>query len=398
MTKLEKTDWIDAPTTRAVIAALQAARPGSARFVGGCVRNEIMGQPVDDIDIATQLVPEAVIAALEAGGIRAIPTGIEHGTITAVVDSKPFEITTLRRDLETDGRHAVVAFTEDWNEDAARRDFRLNALYADPDGTLHDPNGGGLYDAKAGRVIFIGDPDQRLREDYLRILRFYRFNAWYGAGIDPDGQAACARNKDGLHQIAVERIWKELRKLLSAPDPTPAINAMVESEVLSLLLPESQSLDGLHDLRVSETLARVGADPMLRLMALIDRSAPSVMAVSKRLKLSNAEADRLTMWAADNLPAVQGMTGAELRRALYWHGKQAVVDRALTSGENVRDHLYAIRAWQRPEFPIGGEDALAAGLEGPAIGKALRALEEWWMGEDFQPDRDELLARLAKKS
>lgn len=398
MTRLENTDWIDAPTTRAVIAALHAARPGSARFVGGCVRNEIMGQPVDDIDIATQLVPEAVIAALEAAGIRAMPTGIEHGTITAVVDSKPFEITTLRRDVETDGRHAVVAFTEDWNEDAARRDFRLNALYADPDGTLHDPNGGGLYDAKAGRVIFIGDPDQRLREDYLRILRFYRFNAWYGAGIDPDGQAACARNKDGLHQIAVERIWKELRKLLSAPDPTPAINAMVESEVLSLLLPESQSLDGLHDLRVSETLARVGADPMLRLMALIDRSAPSVMAVSKRLKLSNAEADRLTMWAADNLPAVQGMTGAELRRALYWHGKQAVVDRALTSGENVRDHLYAIRAWKRPEFPVGGEDALAAGLQGPEIGKALRALEEWWMGEDFQPDREELLTRLAKKS
>lgn len=398
MTRLENTDWIDAPTTRAVIAALHAARPGSARFVGGCVRNEIMGQPVDDIDIATQLTPEAVIAALEAAGVRAIPTGIEHGTITAVVDSKPFEITTLRRDVETDGRHAVVAFTEDWNEDAARRDFRLNALYADPDGTLHDPNGGGLYDAKAGRVIFIGDPDQRLREDYLRILRFYRFNAWYGAGIDPDGQAACARNKDGLHQIAVERIWKELRKLLSAPDPTPAINAMVESEVLSLLLPESQSLDGLHDLRVSETLARVGADPMLRLMALIDRSAPSVMAVSKRLKLSNAEADRLTMWAADNLPAVQGMTGAELRRALYWHGKQAVVDRALTSGENVRDHLYAIRAWKRPEFPVGGEDALAAGLQGPEIGKALRALEEWWMGEDFQPDREELLTRLAKKS
>lgn len=398
MTRLENTDWIDAPTTRAVIAALHAARPGSARFVGGCVRNEIMGQPVDDIDIATQLAPEAVIAALEAAGIRAIPTGIEHGTITAVVDSKPFEITTLRRDVETDGRHAVVAFTEDWNEDAARRDFRLNALYADPDGTLHDPNGGGLEDAEARRVIFIGDADQRLREDYLRILRFYRFNAWYGAGIDPEGQAACARQKDGLHQIAVERIWKELRKLLSAPDPTPAINAMVESEVLSLLLPESRSLDGLHDLRVSETLARVGAEPMLRLMALIDRSAPSVMAVSKRLKLSNAEADRLTMWAADNLPAVQGMTGAELRRALYWHGKQAVVDRALTSGENVRDHLYAIRAWKRPEFPIGGEDALAAGLEGPAIGKALRALEEWWMGEDFQPDRDELLARLAKKS
>jgi poly(A) polymerase len=171
---------------------------------------------------------------------------------------------------------------------------------------------------------------------------------------------------------------------------------MEESGVLALLLPECETLDGLHDLRVSETLAGVGADPMLRLMALIDRSAPSVMAVSKRLRLSNAEADRLTMWAADNLPKIPGMTGVELRRTLYWHGKQAVVDRALTSGENVRDHLYAIRAWKRPEFPVGGDDALAAGLKGPQIGEALRALEEWWMGQDFQPEREELLARLEK--
>ena len=398
MTSLKTTEWIGAPETRAVIAALEAAEAGSARFVGGCVRNALMGKPVDDIDIATRLEPEAVVAALEAAGIRAIPTGIEHGTITAVENSKPFEITTLRRDVETDGRRAVVAFTRDWAEDAARRDFRLNALYAEPDGTLHDPTGGGLEDAATGRVIFIGDADTRLREDYLRILRFYRFNAWYGAGIDPEGQAACARQKDGLHQIAVERIWKELRKLLAAPDPTEAVNAMSESGVLGLLLPECTTLDGLHDLRVSETLAGVGADPMLRLMALIDRSAPSVMAVSKRLRLSNAEADRLTMWAADNLPAIPGMTGAELRRTLYWHGKQAVVDRALTSGDNVRDHLFAIRAWKRPEFPVGGDDALAAGLEGPQIGKVLRALEEWWMEQDFQPEREELLARMAKKS
>lgn len=394
MTELTQTDWIDAPTTRAVIDALHAVRADCARFVGGCVRNSIMGREVDDIDIATQLEPQAVIDALEAAGIRAIPTGIEHGTITAVIESKPFEITSLRRDVETDGRRAVVAFTEDWAEDAGRRDFRLNALYADAAGKIYDPIGGGLEDAEAGRVIFIGDADERLREDYLRILRFYRFNAWYGAGIDAEGQAACARQKEGLREIAVERIWKELRKLLSAPDPVQAVVAMEESGVLALLLPECETLDGLHDLRVSETLAGVGADPMLRLMALIDRSAPSVMAVTKRLRLSNAEADRLTMWAADNLPKIPGMNGAELRRTLYWHGKQAVVDRALTSGENVRDHLYAIRAWKRPEFPVGGDDALAAGLKGPQIGEALRALEEWWMGQDFQPEREELLARL----
>lgn len=394
MTELSKTDWIDAPTTRAVIDALHAVRADCARFVGGCVRNSIMGRDVDDIDIATQLEPQAVIDALEAAGIRAIPTGIEHGTITAVIESKPFEITSLRRDVETDGRRAVVAFTEDWAEDAGRRDFRLNALYADRDGTVHDPVGGGIEDAEAGRVIFIGDADMRLREDFLRILRFFRFNAWYGAGIDADGLAACARQKEGLKKIASERIWKELHKLLAAPDPTEAVTAMQDSGVLAIFLPEAETLDGLHDLRVSETLAGVQADPMLRLMALIHRSANSVLAVSKRLRLSNAEANRLTMWAADNLPDVSGMNGRQLRQALYWHGKQAVVDRALTSGRDVRDLLFAVRAWKRPEFPVGGDDALAAGLKGPEIGQALRKLEEWWMAEDFQPDRDQLLERL----
>ena len=172
-------DWLNTPETRAVMAALEAARMGGARFVGGCVRNTLMGQPVDDIDIATQLKPDETLKALEAAGIRAEPTGLEHGTITAIINGEPFEITSLRRDVETDGRRAVVAFTEDWAEDAQRRDFRFNAIYADRDGRLYDPTGGGLDDAAAGRVIFIGDPDQRLREDYLRILRFFRFNAWY---------------------------------------------------------------------------------------------------------------------------------------------------------------------------------------------------------------------------
>ena len=394
MISISGQDWLTDPRTLAVMAALEAVRPGGARFVGGCVRNAIMDRPVDDIDIATQIEPESVIKALEAAGISAILTGIDHGTITAVIDGKPFEITTLRRDVETDGRRAVVAFTEDWAEDAGRRDFRLNALYADRDGTVHDPVGGGIEDAEAGRVIFIGDADMRLREDFLRILRFFRFNAWYGAGIDADGLAACARQKEGLKKIASERIWKELHKLLAAPDPTEAVTAMQDSGVLAIFLPEAETLDGLHDLRVSETLAGVQADPMLRLMALIHRSANSVLAVSKRLRLSNAEANRLTMWAADNLPDVSGMNGRQLRQALYWHGKQAVVDRALTSGRDVRDLLFAVRAWKRPEFPVGGDDALAAGLKGPEIGQALRKLEEWWMAEDFQPDRDQLLERL----
>lgn len=387
-------DWLTASETRAVMNALDAKRAGSARFVGGCVRNTLMGRPVDDIDIATQLVPDEVVAALEAAGIRAIPTGIEHGTVTAVTNSKPFEITSLRRDVETDGRRAVVAFTEDWAEDAQRRDFRLNALYAEADGTLHDPTGGGIADAETGRVIFIGDADTRLREDYLRILRFFRFNAWYGAGIDEDGLVACTRQKEGLRQIASERIWKELHKLLSAPDPAEAVEAMAESGVLAVLLPEAESVDGLHDLRVAETLCRVRPDPMLRLMSLIPRQANAVVAVSKRLRMSNAETDRISRWAADNLPDPNGFNGRQLRRALYWHGAQAVVDRAMLSGQDVRDIVHATLAWRRPEFPVGGDDALAIGLKGPEIGKALRALEEWWIEQDFQPQRDALLARL----
>ncbi len=222
MKRLEA-DWLTAPQTLAVVAALEAARPGGVRFVGGCVRNCVMGRAVDDIDIATQLEPAQTITALKTAGLRAIPTGIEHGTVTAIVDHVPFEITSLRRDVETDGRRAVVAFTQDWAEDAQRRDFRMNALYAAPDGEMFDPVGGGYEDAMAGRVIFIGDADQRLREDYLRILRFFRFNAWYGAELDQDGLAACTRQAAGLSQIARERVWKELKKMLAAPEPATAM-------------------------------------------------------------------------------------------------------------------------------------------------------------------------------
>lgn len=390
-------DWLNADDTRQVIAALHAARPDCARFVGGCVRNTIMGREVDDIDIATQLTPEQTLAALEAADIRAIPTGIEHGTITAIVDGKPFEITSLRRDVETDGRRAVVAFTEDWAEDAQRRDFRLNALYAAPDGEIFDPAGGGYDDALAGRVIFIGDANARLREDYLRILRFFRFNAWYGAEIDLDGLAACARQRGGLEKIARERIWKELKKLLSAPKPRRAVEAMGESGVLDAVLPEHRGAEGLHDLELTEQLTGVQPDPMLRLMALLPRSALAVQQTQQNLRLSNHDAERLTMWAADNLPEPVGMKSRELRATLYWHGKQAVVDRAMLAGADIRDLLAAIRAWRRPDFPITGDDALAAGLEGRAIGEALSRVAKVWVESDFFMEREALLPLLAEE-
>ena len=390
-------DWLKAATTRRVIDALEAERPENARFVGGCVRNTIMGRPVDDIDIATQLPPEQTLEALKSAGIRAIPTGIEHGTVTAVIDGEPFEITSLRRDVETDGRRAVVAFTEDWAEDAQRRDFRLNALYAAPDGEVFDPVGGGYEDALAGRVIFIGDADERLREDYLRILRFFRFNAWYGAGIDADGLAACQRQRDGLAKIARERIWKELKKLLAAPQPRVAVEAMGESGVLEAVLTEHHSTETLHNLELTEQLTGVQPDSMLRLMALLPRSALAVQQTQSALRLSNDESARLTKWAADNLPNPVGMKSKELRATLYWHGKQAVVDRALLAGADVRDLLAAVRAWRRPDFPIGGDDALAAGLNGKDIGKALSRVATAWVESDFYLERDELLALLRQE-
>ena len=356
-----------------------------------------MGRPVDDIDIATQLVPEVTMEALKRARIRAVPTGIEHGTVTAIVKGQPFEITSLRRDVETDGRRAVVAFTEDWTEDAERRDFRLNALYAAPDGTLFDPVDGGYADALAGRVIFIGDADQRLREDFLRILRFFRFNAWYGAEMDQDGLAACQRQRGGLSGIARERIWKELKKLLSAPQPRAAVEAMAASGVLDAVLPEHGGTDGLHDLELTEQLTGVQPDPMLRLMALLPRTAFVIQETQKSLRLSNEEAARLTMWAADNLPDPVGMDARMLRATLYWHGKQAVVDRAMLAGADVRDLLAAVRAWRRPEFPIGGEDALAAGYKGPEIGQALSRVALAWVESDFDLDRATLLELLVQK-
>lgn len=394
--KLQNADWLTAAATRQVIDALEAVRPDGARFVGGCVRNTIMGRPVDDVDIATQLPPDETLGALEAAEIRAIPTGIEHGTVTAVVDSEPFEITSLRRDVETDGRRAVVAFTEDWAEDAQRRDFRMNALYAAPNGEIFDPVGGGYDDAEAGRVIFIGDADERLREDYLRILRFFRFNAWYGAGIDAAGLAACQRQRQGLSKIARERIWKELKKLLTAPHPRLAVEAMSESGVLEAVLPGHRRIEALHDLELTEQLTGVQPDPMLRLMALLPRSAAAVQQTQSALRLSNDESERLTIWAAENLDEPVGLNARALRALLYWHGKQAVIDRAMLAGADVRDLLAAVRAWREPEFPIGGDDAMSVGLVGPEIGAALRRVAQTWVESDFDLGREALLGLLVQ--
>jgi poly(A) polymerase len=390
--------WLNAPGTRAVMAALEAAHPGGARFVGGCVRNTLRGIPADDIDIATQIPPEDVMKAMKAAGIRALPTGIEHGTVTAIIDGEPFEITSLRRDVETDGRRAVVAFTEDWAEDAERRDFRLNAIYAGPDGTLHEVVPGSIGDALAGRVIFIGDGDQRLKEDYLRILRFFRFNAWYGAEVDEEGLAACTRQKEGLARIARERIWKELKRLLEAPDPSDAMLAMEESGVLAAVLPEA-SAGALPSLVSVEQAEGLSPDPIQRLMALLPRRLRDVRAVGRALRLSNAEQNRLIAWADPALGHVEMLSPAELAEAFYRYGPELVCDRALIeaaggAGGSLKLVLTAAARWSRPELPVGGADALAAGLSGPAVGKALARAEEAWIASGFTLSREILLSRL----
>ena len=395
-----------AAPTRAVIDALEAVGgPGSARFVGGCVRDALLKRPIGDIDIATSLTPEAVTQALTDAGLKAVPTGIEHGTVTAIADHKPFEITTLRRDVETDGRRAVVAFTDDWAEDAARRDFRLNALYLEPDGTLHDPTGGGIEDARAGRIVFVGDAETRIREDYLRILRFFRFSAWFGKGeADADGLAACAALREGTQTLSGERVSKELVKLLAADDPRPAVRLMAASGVLSTLLPEAGALKRFETLVEIETDMLFECDPDLRLAALLPDDRTAVTAAAQRLRLSNTLRDRLLAGCSDAVRLVSWMSPREMRRAIYRLGAKAFKDRiklAWAASDRTASYVqwrmlyvYADH-WAPPPFPLDGAEIMAAGVpEGPLIGRVRREVEDWWLDLDFTDDKMAVLERL----
>ncbi len=388
MTRLPSPPWLTSPATTAVLDALEAAGGADcARFVGGAVRNTLMDRPVDDIDIATTLTPDQVVAALKAAGLKSVPTGIEHGTVTAISERQPFEITTLRRDVSTDGRRATVAFTDDWKEDAGRRDFRLNALYANRAGEVFDPVGGGIEDCEFGRIIFVGDPEQRIREDYLRILRFFRFFAWYGRG-DADGPAlaACARLKDGIRQLSAERITKEILKLFAAPDPRPALRLAtrcgVATEVLLGPLNRNRyfSLIGLQD----------EPDALLRLSAVLPDDAAGRVHALSRLRLSNAETARIMAVVDPSTPVRLDLSPREARAALYRIGAEAFTDRVYLRWAEQPDHSEAARAlialagtWTPPKFPLGGKEAMDAGLDGPAVGQALRAVENWWVAEDF---------------
>lgn len=403
MTSIAHASWFKAKETQALMDALEAARPGGSRFVGGCVRNTLMGRPVDDIDIATQLTPDRVTEVATQAGFAAHPTGIEHGTVTVVVQRRPFEVTTLRRDISTDGRRATVAFTESWEEDAQRRDFRLNALYADAAGEVHDPTGGGLDDARAGRVIFIGDAHTRLREDYLRILRFFRFNAWYARGpLDPHGIAACADMVAGLDQLSVERIWKEVKKLLAAPDPRAAWEGLTAIEARARCLPEMSNEPRLDSLVTMEVDLMLPVDAMTRVAAALE-DEEGAKALARRLKLSNEERDRLVAALGSDVKITSYMSLREMRRAIYRLGNEAFRDRVMLAwagaggdkAQQWRALVAHAQMWKPPKLPLSGDEVMAAGVPaGPKVGLVMREVEEWWIDADFPDDKLSVIERL----
>jgi len=385
--------WTHAPGVAKIIAALG---PDAARFVGGAVRDTVLGRAVDDIDIATAHAPEEVMRALAAVGVATIPTGLIHGTVTAVADGRNIEITSLRRDVETYGRRAQIALIQDWDEDARRRDFTINALYLDADGNLYDPVGG-LADLEAGRVRFVGDAETRITEDVLRLLRFYRFFAYYGRGhAEPAARAACRRLVPSLATLSAERVRAELLKLLAAPDPLPALTLMREDGVLDVILPEARRFDRLARLIAIEP----APDALRRLAALVAVDRAGADALADRLRLSNEARARLDALAAPRWPIDLDGSAQRQRRALYRLGRETYRDLVLMSGDAARaPRLVALAGdYVPPVFPLGGGDLMALGVpEGPAIGALLAELEAWWEDEDFRPRRDACLAELRKR-
>jgi poly(A) polymerase len=391
------------------VAALFAAlaRAGApARFVGGCVRDALLGRPAGDVDIATPLPPDRVAAALRDAGLKAVPTGIEHGTVTAVVPSgeghRSFEVTTLRVDVETDGRHAVVAFTGDWRADAARRDFTMNALSAEPDGLLHDYFGG-IADALAGRVRFVGDPARRLEEDRLRLLRFFRFQAHYGREPpDAAALAACGAYAPGIVRLAGERVRSELFKLMAAPDPVPVWRTMQAYDVAPYVLNgRAGDADRLAGLVRSEP----EPDSLRRLAALWDGDAAETEALADRLRLSNEDRERLRLLAAERDAVDGAIDRRALRRLLYRVGRARGVDLVLLGSARTPDdpRSAALRAeadgWPEPQFPLKGRDVVEAGVApGRRVGRLLDAVERWWIDTDFTADREACLAELRRRA
>lgn len=426
--RIDPQPWMTAPETQAVVEAL-TAEGTEVRFVGGCVRDALAGRPVKDVDLATPDRPEKVMELLRAADLKAVPTGLEHGTVTAVSGHRPYEITTLRMDVETDGRRAVVAFTDDWLADAARRDLTFNAMSCSPEGRLFDPFGG-RADLAAGRVKFVGDPRDRIQEDYLRLLRFFRFQAHYGR-LPPDASTlAVARElAPKLRGLSGERLRSELLRLLAAPDPLAVVELMIAEELLAPILPEIAGTAVLRRLLALPGDELPGHelperdDPVLRLAALLRPGGKVARAVAQRLRLSNAETAELELLGRPE--RILGEAAAVLERGLgdpavrhalataLYHAGPGKLRAALVmaylrlvsteaaaapaAAAGLAAALDMAEAWRPRSFPLSGGDVLALGYRaGPDVGSLLRAVEDWWIGEDFAPDREACLIRLSE--
>jgi len=416
--------WMTAPATQEVLAAL-TAKGAVVRFVGGCVRDALLQRDIRDIDLATNEPPEGVLALLKQAGIQTVSTGIAHGTVTAIVHHQPFEITTLRQDIEPDGRHAKVAYIDDWQADAARRDFTMNAVFCDPDGTLYDPFDG-VADLFAGRVCFVGDPKTRIEEDVLRLLRFFRFYAEYGSSPpDEDAITACRELAQLLPRLSGERVRAELLRLLGSSACAETVRLMHGEGVLVHILPEAtdaafDALAALVALEASDAISvatapvatapvavdAAAAQPIRRLAILLPGGSEMVGEIAARLKLSNAEKRRLMMLVTSPI-GVGGFEDARgVRRALYGFGPGRVTDSVLLYWARLgsapseaaiapcRIALLEAAAWQEKKFPIGGKDLLALGFAaGPEIGDVLERVEGWWLEGDFTASRAECLEK-----
>jgi poly(A) polymerase len=382
-----------------------AALDGEARFVGGAVRNALLDRDVDDLDIATPLLPDEVTRRLTKAKISVVPTGIEHGTVTAVLNGSTFEVTTLRRDVSTDGRRAVVAFTTDWKEDASRRDFTLNALYATPGGEVFDYFGG-IDDLWAGRIRFIGDATQRIREDYLRILRLFRFHAWYGKGdIDAEALRAAAAEKSGIARLSGERIAREMLKLLAAENPVAVLRVMAASGILGEVLPGELNFARLERLAEHDADAFFTPDPLLRLAALLPSDIAATETIAQNWKLSNAQRERLADLAGAQEKIVSYLSVKEVRKLLYRIGPARVRDRVVLKwaedpkAGNVTNWRALLAMaddnWPKPQFPLTGRDVMLAGVpQGPLVGQILKEVEDWWIDADFIEDEFSIAERL----
>ena len=409
--------WMTTPETQAVMAAFHAAGT-EARFIGGCVRDAILKRPAQDIDIATPEEPERVLEILEAADIRAIPTGIKHGTVTAVVNQHHFEITTLRIDVENYGRHARVKFTDDWTQDAARRDFTINTMSCDEHGNVYDPYDG-LNDLGQGKVCFVGEAEQRIEEDVLRLLRFFRFYAQYGKPpIDTKALLACRKLAPRLPELSGERVRGELFRILTAPNPADTVTLMRAERVLEYILPEAGDVGRLRMtawlLERAMKIEGLEIDPVRRLAALLKPglSPTDVIAIAERLKFSNRERKHLVAMAADGPTVTPDMSDKALHIACAKVGQDIVMDRALLAWAAelaLEAHLSSERtdAWwsliaaardiQLIDFPLQGRDVLALGVSpGPHVGQILKDVEAWWELQNFQPDRAACLAHLEK--